>query len=363
MEEEDVVAVSWRLALSGRGGRIAACPKRTTLGQLATSLGLGEIRVVVGESVFGGHADAPFLEVASAEVDVDAVVLSGSWPNAARALRWKRVELSSEAEHGRLCGLLRALVALEEEGSDEDGVRAATRIEVEAHYVVDDAFVFAKLSRAYDVWFTYLGNLTVDGIATEPRSAWLHGDVFTPLQPVAVGDDFTLPAVAAAYTQAHLRFELEPGIASKATAPLRLAFDVAVGMARSESRRVLARQDHVSQQGWALADGAVAWSSAKPAFLRARLRVLRRDDVQDLPPYEYALDEPERPGDVHVDFSGLEGREFVREGAWHRAADVYRGLAVSRRAVEPRPPFEPWSFLLRTRRLARDGGGGDAATS
>lgn len=353
------IAVSWRLALSGTAGRLSGLTTHTTVGQLASLLGMGPICVTLrGDNgvVYRGHAERPFLGIASGapesvdcdekEVGADIVAVTDGWSNPTKMLRWKDVRLSEDEFRDH--GLLRALIAVEV-ADDVDGVRTKTRVRAEISYVVDGRYVFVRLLRDYDVWLAYWGNLTVDGAALEPRSVWLHADLHTALQPVEVGRNFTLPLVAAQYTEVHLRFELDP--LPLTGRPLRVAFDAAVGMVRLEPRRLLSGTDHVSAEGvvgWALVDGAVAWSSSAPCFLDACISVFEDGPFPMPAPhtYEYAV-APGGSNDVEFDA----GFDRADGSPWHRSRNPYCGLAVVRkRPAQPRD-FEPWYFVLRARRM------------
>lgn len=348
MGAPEVVDVVWRLALSGTSGRLAACPRDATLGQLAALLGLGQLCVLAcagDDRGCTGHAERPFLGLAkdAAEAAVDLVVLAAAWQNPLGRLRWRDVALSPEGARDH--GLLRALIALSE-GDDStplDGVRGSTRVEGDVGFCVDETFLFVRLQRWFDVWFAYLGGLAVDGAPVEPRSVWLYADLHTPLQPVEVGRDFELPIVAAQYAEIHLCFELDA--LPLQLPPGRVAFDARVALVRSEARQTMALSDHVSPRGWALAGGVVAYSLPAPAFLQASISVVDHDFQVPAPQaYDYALD---ADAASEAAFVGVEGRDFsFHEGGWHRATNVFCGLAVARRG----PVRAPWRFTLRARR-------------
>jgi len=349
---QDNVTVSWSLAISGSQFGSVVCPKSATVSQLATLIGIEQINVVLSGRVYAGHSETPFLHISTSDsaetkVEVDVVIVTDSWPNPTRAMRWKDVDVSDE-DCDTHTKLLRALIELGH--TDEfDGVRCSARIQQEVQYVVDGSFLFVELSRSYDVWLGFLGNLTVDGVATAPKSVWLHADLHTPLQPVSVGRDFELPVIAAQYTAAHLRFEFED--LPRKDSPFRLEFDVSVAMARSEPRRVLSRTDHVSKEGWALSKGSVAYSRS-PRCLHALITVLGNHEFSMPSPhsYEYSIAPAGSSKDVEASFIGLGNKDFFIEDSWYRSRCEYSGLSVRRKCLtENEQPWWPWQFALYAR--------------
>jgi hypothetical protein len=351
-ESTENVSVVWALSLSGRQGKISSCPKNVTLSQLSTLLGLGQIAVVWHEKAYSGHADRPLMDILQeeksepTEVNIGVVVVEDSWPNHVKTMRWKDVRISSHNSQER--EMLLALIALEEGPNEEAGVRGRARIHTEVDYVVDGAFLFVELTRNFDVWFSYMGNLTIDGIATEARSVWLHADLHTPLQPVEAGSEFTMPIRAAQYTQVHLRIELDA--LPELERPFRVAFDADVALMRSEPRRTVARGDHVSSQGWTLSDGTVAYSSLEPCFLRARINVLKGDTFSSPAPasYDYMLATDEPEATLTAIIEGRNGVDFHEVCSWYSSCNVYRGLTI-RKCSTPPINFEPWKFVLCAR--------------
>lgn len=340
------------MALSGKAGRLVGLSPRTTVGQLASLLGLGPIAVCARDRlpavVYKGHSERPFRAPAGGPEDweVDIVALNDDWPNPTKCMRWKDLEMSSyEFEN---YGLLHAVISLT---TDWDGVRTAARVNASCSYVIDGTYVFVELSRNFDVWFAYLGNFTIDGFAADPRSVWLHADIHTALQPVDLGRSFALPTVAAQYTRLHLRFEVDPSALGTGGRPLGVAFDATVAMARAGPRHAICQADHVSAEGrgWALAQGTVAWSSQAPCFLEARVSVLTGESFSALAPqaYEYALE----PDDSCARFEELSSKASLDGGRlWHRAGDVYSGLTVAKKKGAP---DGPWQFRLVARPIAR----------
>lgn len=364
-ESTEKIDVAWAL-LSGRRGCIPSCPKHVTLSQLSTLLGLGgcQIGVVLQQKVYCDHADRPFLDVAQEEksgcmdVSINVVVFQeDSWPNRVKTMRWKSVETTwktgiyeSSSYSSQAHEMLLALVASEQGPDEIAGVRGRVRVRTDVEYVVDGTFLFVELTRNFDVWFSYLGNLTIDGVSAKARSVWLHGDLHTPLQPVESGHEFAMPVVAAQYSPVHLRFEIEalPELAR----PFRVAFDAEVALIRTELRRSVARgEGHVSSRGWALSDGSVAYSSFDPCFLRARIDVLKGDAFASPAPrsYYYMLAAEEPDTEVTAFFQGREGVDFRAACSWYSSCDIFRGLTVVRKRPMQSIDFQPWHFVLCAR--------------
>ena len=345
MSLQDKVTVCY---LSGSQRGSVMCDKSATLSQLAAIIGIGQLTIVLCGRVYTGHAETPFLHISTSDseetkVEID-VVVTDNWPHPTSAMRWKDVHVSNE--DFKNYGLLRALVELGL--ADEfDGVRCSARIQQEVLYVVDGSFLFVELSRAHDVWLAFLGSLTVDGVATEPKSVWLYADLHTPLQPVSVGSGFEIPVAAAQYTAVHLRFELED--LSQKVNPIRLAFDASVAMALQKPRKVIIKTDHVSNQGWALSEGSVAYSSS-PRSLRALVTVLGNYTFSTPSPHEYEYSIASECSSVEVEakFVGLENQQFFIEDSWYRSRCEYSGLMVETRC--PAKKEQPWEFVLRARR-------------
>jgi len=341
--------VSWSLALSEdtRGGVVAHISREFTLGRFASLLKLGSVallRVREGKTdSWTQHSSLPFLDVGEDEpVHVGIVVLADGWPHPSDALQWDDVP---SIGNGSPTSLLQSLATTQllqlfamPDSASKDGVLTRARVEACSTYLVDDRYVFAQLVRTYDVWMAYWGDLVVNGFSVQPRSVWLHGDLHTPLQPVEVGQDFTLPIVAAQYTAMHLRFELEPSQLTEG--PFRISFNASFGMVHSKRRRELASTDHVSWGGgWALSQGEVAWFSSDPSFLEARVTCF--EGIFVVPAqcsHEYAL-----ASEDDADFEGDTGD--AGDAPWHKATDPYRELAVRRRSDLTRP----WGFTLRAR--------------
>ena len=350
-ESTENVSVVWAFSLSGRQGKISSCPKNVTLSSLSTLLGLGQIAVIWHEKVYIDHGDRPLKDILQeekserTEVNIDVVVVGDSWPNHVKTMRWKDVRLSL---HNSQREMLFALIALQEGPSEEAGVRGRARIHTEVDYVVDGTFLFVELTRNFDVWLCYMGNLMIDGVATEARSVWLHADLHTPLQPVEAGCEFTMPIGAAQYTQVHLRIEIDAP--PKLARPFQVAFDADVALMRSEPRRTVAQGDHVSSQGWTLSHGIVACSSFEPSFLRARIDVLKGDTFSSPAPasYDYMLATDEPESNITAIFEGRNGFDFRETCSWHSSCDVYRGLTI-RKCSTPPTNFEPWQFVLCAR--------------
>jgi hypothetical protein len=352
MSLQDKVTVCWHLAISGSQCGSVVCHKSTTLSQLAKLIGIDQINIVLCGSVYAGHAETPFLHISTSDseetkVEVD-VVVTDNWPNPTRAMRWKNVDVSDE-NFDTKNKLLRAVIELGH--ADEfDGVRCSARIQQEVKYVVDGSFLFVELSRAYDVWIAFLGNLAVNGVATEPKSVWLYADLHTPLQPVSIGSDFEIPVVAAQYTTVHLRFELED--LPRKDSPFRLDFDASIAIARREPRRVLSQTDHVSKEGWALSKGAVAYS-IPPLSLHAPLVTVLGNYEFSMPSphsYEYSVSPAFSSEDVEAKFVGLENQDFFIEDSWYRSRCEYSGLSVRVERNYLTKNEQPWQFALYARR-------------
>lgn len=350
-ESKENVSVVWTL-LSGLQGKISACPKNVTLSQLSNLLGLGQIAVILKEKVYSGHADRPLMDILQEEksecmeVNIAVVVVEDSWPNHVKTLRWKDMRCSLHSSQRN--EMLLALIALEEGPNEEAGVRCRAHIHTEVDYVVEGTFLFVELTHNFDVWFSYMGNLTINGVATKARSVWLHADLHTPLQPVEAGREFTMPIGAAQYTQVHLRIEIEA--LPKLARPFQVAFDADVALMRSEPRRTVAQGDHVSSQGWTLSHGTVACSSFEPSFLRARIDVLKGDTFSSPAPasYEYMLATDELESNITAIFEGRNGFDFRETCSWHSSCDIYSGLTIRKCSTQP-INFEPWQFVLCAR--------------
>jgi hypothetical protein len=327
------------------------------VGHLSALLDMGQLVVLAADGIYERHDDRPFLNLPGDcdEVNVELVVVAESWPNPTRHIRWKEIE-KVPASDSVYTHLLRCAVLASDEEEGHQGVRAQGRVEEEVSYVVDGAHVFVPLSRNFDVWFAYWGGLTIDGVAVEPRSIWLHADLHTALQPVVLGQNFTLPIVAAQYTAAHLRFELDPLVLM--TGPFRVAFDVSVGMAFSPWRKDLAKSEHVSRtgMGWALSGGAVAWAGEAPCFLHMDVAVFGKKDFEVPAPsysHHYAL-VPSSDGRNRARFIE-EGLLPVSEGHDdYQTREFFRRLLLER--TEHAAEDEPWRFELRARLYRFPGG-------
>lgn len=359
-----LINVSCRMALSGKNRQLAGLSSCTTVGQLASLLGSGPIAVCMRGSlaVYKEHSEQPFLTFSAADgvdegVEVDIVAVTEDWPNPTKRMLWKDIELSRD--DFKDSGLLHALLALGT-GSAWDGVRAATRVNETCSFVIDGTYIFFELRRMCDVWFAYLGNLEIGGVAVTPRSIWLHADIHTALQPVEPGRNFTLPIIAAQYTSMYLRFEVDPStLCTGEGRALSVAFDAVVAMARAGPRNAISQTEHVSSTqgcGWALAGGCVVWTTQDPCFLDAQVSVLGADMFSTPAPhvYEYSLKTVESSGGASFE----ESNSQVDKGhTWHSARCVYRGLNVVRtelnvvRTEKAGAANHPWHFRLVARAL------------
>lgn len=336
----EVLDVNWRMALTGQEGKLTEISKLITVGQLATLLGRKAIHVIRNENIYKDHADVPFRNVFEPDASIDVVALSTDWPNPTRSMRWKDLDISDRAAQDH--SLLRNLIALAP--GEADGVRAKLRAKATVRFAVESRYLFFSLTRDVDVWFAYSKKLTVNGTPVEPRSIWLHADVHTPLQPVTADCDFSFPIVAAQYTEAHLRFELSGDISKEG--PFRVEFDAVVAQLSTEPRHIVSTTDHVSEEGWALSRGCVAWAMHEPSFLRARIAVHgERHFLAPAPRlFEYCIAGDSREAAI---VEGTATGAAAEGEFWRRAKCVYSGLQISRQSS---PGSEHWEFVLCARR-------------
>lgn len=312
----DAVAFEWH-TLGGEEGRLLL-PRLTTVGEIADLLSAERIAIEMDGKVHAHHADRPLLRSGS-RVRACVVRSADPWPSAVSGLRCKLLP-DTDAD-----GMLRELLL----APAEEGVRATVRQSFRVRYVLDGRYVFFAIPNTYDVWFSYAGNASLDGLPVQPESVWLHAHLHAPLERIEPARDFCLPVAAGQYTSLHLRFELADPPQQVGT----MAFDASVGVVQLPLRGKM--REHAARR-WALLDGQLAWSSEPACFLDARVLVLDGGPFDAPAPHLYEY----RAEDGEVRF----GRSKNRHG-WHRSVYPYVPLQIFNLGPAS------WAFRLLARPL------------